>query len=97
MTDSHMHSTWIGLAFERLCLEHLDQIKEALCISCPLHASPQVYMFYTATKSGFATPQVYTLYMFYTAIHLPALTLPVLSGAKKTTRHQPSLPLLTYW
>jgi AAA+ ATPase superfamily predicted ATPase len=32
MTDSHIHSTWIGLAFERLCLEHLDQIKEALRI-----------------------------------------------------------------
>lgn len=32
MTDSHIHSTWVGLAFERLCLEHLDQIKEALRI-----------------------------------------------------------------
>ena len=32
MIDSHIHSTWIGLAFERLCLEHLDQIKEALRI-----------------------------------------------------------------
>lgn len=32
MADSHIHSTWIGLAFERLCLEHLDQIKEALRI-----------------------------------------------------------------
>ena len=32
MLDSHIHSTWIGLAFERLCLEHIDQIKEALRI-----------------------------------------------------------------
>jgi len=32
MIDSHIRSTWIGLAFERLCLEHLDQIKEALRI-----------------------------------------------------------------
>ena len=32
MLDSHVHSTWIGLAFERLCLEHVAQIKEALRI-----------------------------------------------------------------
>jgi len=32
MQDSHIRSTWIGLAFERLCLEHVDQIKEALRI-----------------------------------------------------------------
>ena len=32
MLDSHIHSTWIGLAFERLCLQHADQIKEALRI-----------------------------------------------------------------
>lgn len=32
MLDSHVHSTWIGLAFERLCLLHIDQIKEALRI-----------------------------------------------------------------
>ena len=32
MIDSHVHSTWIGLAFERLCLLHADQIKEALRI-----------------------------------------------------------------
>ena len=32
MIDSHVHSTWIGLAFERLCLQHVDQIKEALRI-----------------------------------------------------------------
>ena len=32
MIDSHVRSTWIGLAFERLCLEHMDQIKEALRI-----------------------------------------------------------------
>ncbi len=32
MLDSHIHSTWIGLAFERLCLEHVDQVKEALRI-----------------------------------------------------------------
>ena len=37
-------------------------------------------MFYTAIKSGFATPKVYT---FYTAIHRPALTLPVLSATPK--------------
>jgi len=32
MQDSRIRSTWIGLAFERLCLEHVDQIKEALRI-----------------------------------------------------------------
>lgn len=32
MLDSHVHSTWIGLAFERLCLLHIDQIKQALGI-----------------------------------------------------------------
>ena len=32
MTDSHVHSTWVGLAFEQLCLEHIEQIKEALRI-----------------------------------------------------------------
>ena len=28
-----LHSTWAGLAFERLCLSHLEQIKKALGIS----------------------------------------------------------------
>ena len=32
MVDSHVRSTWIGLAFERLCLQHIDQIKDALRI-----------------------------------------------------------------
>jgi len=32
MQDSRIRSTWVGLAFERLCLEHVDQIKEALRI-----------------------------------------------------------------
>jgi len=32
MQDSRIRSTWIGLAFERLCLEHVRQIKEALRI-----------------------------------------------------------------
>ena len=32
MVDSHIHSTWVGLAFEQLCLEHVEQIKEALRI-----------------------------------------------------------------
>ena len=33
MQDSHAHSTWAGLAFERLCLQHVDGIKRALGIS----------------------------------------------------------------
>jgi hypothetical protein len=33
MADSHVHSTWSGLAFERLCLQHIDGIKRALGIS----------------------------------------------------------------
>ena len=33
MLDSHVHSTWAGLAFERLCLQHVDGIKRALGIS----------------------------------------------------------------
>lgn len=33
MQDSHVHSTWAGLAFERLCLQHVDGIKRALGIS----------------------------------------------------------------
>ena len=32
MVDSHIHSTWKGLAFERLCLEHVQQMKKALGI-----------------------------------------------------------------
>ncbi len=31
--DSHLHSTWAGLAFEHLCLLHLPQMKVALGIS----------------------------------------------------------------
>lgn len=31
--DSQMHRTWSGLAFERLCLQHIPQIKEKLGIS----------------------------------------------------------------
>lgn len=31
--NTHMHSTWSGLAFEMLCLNHVEQIKEALGIS----------------------------------------------------------------
>lgn len=33
MADSRTHSTWAGLAFERLCLQHIDGIKRALGIS----------------------------------------------------------------
>ena len=33
MTDTRVHSTWAGLAFERLCLQHIDGIKRALGIS----------------------------------------------------------------
>ncbi|MBQ3343810.1 MAG: AAA family ATPase [Kiritimatiellae bacterium] len=33
MSDSRVHSTWAGLAFERLCLQHIDGIKRALGIS----------------------------------------------------------------
>lgn len=33
MLDSRLHTTWAGLAFERLCLQHIDQIKVALGIS----------------------------------------------------------------
>lgn len=33
MLDSRIHTTWAGLAFERLCLQHVDQIKGALGIS----------------------------------------------------------------
>ena len=32
MADSRIHSTWAGLAFERLCLQHIDGIKRALGI-----------------------------------------------------------------
>ena len=32
MTDTRVHSTWAGLAFERLCLQHVDGIKRALGI-----------------------------------------------------------------
>ena len=32
MLDSRVHTTWAGLAFERLCLQHVDQIKAALGI-----------------------------------------------------------------
>ena len=32
MADSSVHSTWAGLAFERLCLQHIDGIKRALGI-----------------------------------------------------------------
>lgn len=32
MTDSRVHSTWAGLAFERLCLQHIDRIRTALGI-----------------------------------------------------------------
>ena len=28
-----MHATWAGLAFERVCVQHLDQIRKALGIS----------------------------------------------------------------
>ena len=30
--DSHLHSAWAGIAFERICLQHIDGIKEALRI-----------------------------------------------------------------
>ena len=33
MSDTRMHSTWAGLAFERLCLQHIDGIRHALGIS----------------------------------------------------------------
>ena len=33
MQDSHVHSTWAGLAFERLCLQHIDGVKRALGIA----------------------------------------------------------------
>lgn len=33
MLDSRLHTTWAGLAFERLCLQHVDQIKRALGIA----------------------------------------------------------------
>ena len=33
MSDTRTHSTWAGLAFERLCLQHIDGIKQALGIS----------------------------------------------------------------
>lgn len=32
MLDSRIHTTWAGLAFERLCLQHVDQVKRALGI-----------------------------------------------------------------
>lgn len=31
--DTQIHNTWAGLAFERLCLQHIEQIKKALGIS----------------------------------------------------------------
>jgi len=33
MADTRVHSTWAGLAFERLCLQHIDGIRRALGIS----------------------------------------------------------------
>ena len=33
MADTRVHSTWAGLAFERLCLQHVDGIKRALGIA----------------------------------------------------------------
>jgi len=33
MFDTRTHSTWAGLAFERLCLQHIDGIRHALGIS----------------------------------------------------------------
>jgi len=32
MLDSRVHTSWAGLAFERLCLQHVEQIKDALGI-----------------------------------------------------------------
>ena len=32
LQSTRIHSTWAGLAFERLCLQHVDQIKRALQI-----------------------------------------------------------------
>lgn len=32
MLNSRLHSTWAGLSFERVCLQHVDQIKKALGI-----------------------------------------------------------------
>lgn len=32
LQSTRTHSTWVGLAFERLCLQHVDQIKRALQI-----------------------------------------------------------------
>lgn len=34
--SSPVHSTWAGLAFERVCLEHVEQMKEALRIGAVL-------------------------------------------------------------
>lgn len=31
--DSSMHRAWTGFAFELLCMNHISQIKAALCIS----------------------------------------------------------------
>lgn len=36
MLSSPVHSTWAGLAFERVCLEHIEQIKESLRIGAVL-------------------------------------------------------------
>ena len=36
MLPSSKHSAWAGLAFERVCLEHVEQIKEALRIGAVL-------------------------------------------------------------
>lgn len=33
MYNSNLHNTWAGLAFERVCLQHLDQIKNGLGFS----------------------------------------------------------------
>ena len=33
LSETQIHSTWKGLAFERLCLEHVEQIKTSLGIS----------------------------------------------------------------
>ena len=44
MYNSPLHNTWAGLAFERVCLQHIEQIKKALGFSAVIstaHAWPR--------------------------------------------------------
>ncbi len=47
--NSHLYSTWSGLSFEMLCLNHVDQIKKALGIS---GITANVYSWFTRVSEN---------------------------------------------